>query len=423
MAKGLSVKAIDAIKPTEKRQEIADAACRGLYLVVQPTGVRSWSFRYRSPIDARPRKFTIGSLDTIGLQAARDEADALRLKLRGGIDPSSERRAERSKAQDTSRDVGALLDTFIARHVETKKASTAKLQKQQIEADVRPYWEGRKVETISRADINDLLDRIVDRGATVHANRVFALVRKFLNWCVDRGAIERSPAQGMRRPTDEVTRMRVLSEDEIRWLWAATADCGNFGQCVRLLLLTGQRRMEVGGMRRSELDLASPQPFWTIPAARTKNGREHMVPLVPTAVAELERVPQFAGSDLVFTLDGVTVSSGWSKSKSRLDVAMLAVAQNEALDEGRAPPDAIPTWTLHDLRRTCASGLARLRQSPHVIEALLNHKSGQVSGVAAVYNRYEYQDEKLQALQAWERYLLTLCEGQSANVIPIQRGA
>jgi integrase len=420
MAKSLTVKSVEAIKPSSTRQEIGDGGAVGLWLVVQPTGAKSWGFRYRSPIDGKPKKLTIGPFPAYGLADARAEAGELRRQIGKGVDPAQTKKAAKTKAADTSRDVSALLDLFLKRHVATKKASTEKMMRQQIEADIRPAWSKRRIDTITRGDVSDLLDAIVERGATVHANRVFSLVRKFLNWCVDRGVIERSPAQGMSRPAEEAARDRVLTEVELRWLWSAAKVAGNFGACIRLLLLTGQRRMEIGAMVRSELGLQASPATLTIPPARTKNGREHMVPLTDTAVEIINSVPRIGQSDLIFTTDGETVSSGWSKSKSRLDALMLAAAREEAEKAGREPPDALRPWTIHDLRRTCASGLAKLRQPPHVIEAILNHASGQISGIAAVYNVYEYQDEKAAALVAWEKYLLRVGEGQGANVIPMR---
>lgn len=420
----LTIKTIDALKPGEKRQEVPDGgkgAVAGLYVVVQPSGAKSWSYRYRSPLDGKPKKFTIGTYPTFGLAEARSAADAMRLLVKSGSDPGEEKRAAKARAADRSRDVTALLDDFIKEHADGKRLSTAKLMKQQIEADIRPHWGKRRIETITRADIKALLKRVTDRGAAVHANRVFSLVRKFLNWCVyEVEVIEASPALGMRRPADEAPRERVLSSDELRWLWKATAEAGNFGACVRILLLTGQRRMEVGGMYRAELDLDAKQPSWTIPGTRTKNGRANLVPLTASVLEALEPIKQIDKSDLVFTTDGKVPSSGWSKSKASLDAIMLAKANEEAIEAGSDPMEALQPWSLHDLRRTCATGLARLRQPPHVIEAILNHKVGVITGVAAIYNVFEYLDEKLVALSAWENYLLSLVS-PSANVIPLRR--
>lgn len=413
MARALTVKAIERLRPVAVRVEIGDGGTRGLRLAVQPSGAKSWVFRYRSPLDGRPKKFTIGAFEAFSLAEAREEAHQLRRAIAKGVDPGEEKRAAKARAADASRDVSRVLDRFLAEHVVSKRPSTAKLMRQQVEADIRPAWGRRRIETISRADVASLVGRIADRGAKVSANRVFSTVRKFLNWCAEpkQGLIEDSPARGMRRPSEEAPRNRVLTDNELLHFWIATSDGSSFAACARLLLLTGQRRMEVGGMRWSELALDGSQPIWTIPAARTKNKREHIVPLTKSVVRTLNSLERIDGSDLVFTTNGRDISSSWSKAKRALDAAI-------AQAKGDGP---IEHWTLHDLRRTCATGLARLRQPPHVIEAVLNHKSGQVSGIAAIYNVFEYQDEKATALQAWELHLLTLVGGgANSNVVALR---
>lgn len=406
MAKALSVKAIERIKPTGRRVEIGDGGATGLRLVVQPSGSMTWVFRYRSPVDTRPKKYTIGPIEAFTLSDAREVArDLHRVVVKDKADPGEQKKAAKARAADTSREVGKLLDRFIEKHVDQKRPTTAKLLKQQIEADIRPAWGRRRIETITRADVAALAGKIAGRGATVSANRVFSTIRKFLNWCVDpapqgAGVLSDSPIRGMARPVkEEKPRDRVLKDAELRVLWQATGDGDKFTACVRLLILTGQRRMEVGGMRWSELFLDDKdQPFWSLPASRTKNKRAHMVPLCRTAVSTLRALPRIKGSDLVFTTDGETVSSGWSKAKRQLDEAAAKVNNGVPLD----------AWTLHDLRRTCATGLAKLRHMPHVIEAALNHASGQVSGIARTYNVFEYRDEIAAALADWERHVLAL---------------
>ena len=164
----------------------------------------------------------------------------------------------------------------------------------------------------------------------------------------------------------------------------AEAEGFPFAPCIQLLLLTGQRRGEVSGMRWSELDFENA--IWTIPAKRAKNGSAHMVPLAPLALEVIRTVPRYLDSDFVFTTTGRTAISGFGRLKRRLDIAF--------------GPDA-EDWRVHDLRRTVATNMAMLKVQPQVIEAVLNHKSGLVSGVAAIYNRHSYLDEKREALEAW----------------------
>jgi integrase len=193
-------------------------------------------------------------------------------------------------------------------------------------------------------------------------------------------------------PTKEVARERVLNAEELRLCWnMAEVEGFPFAPCVQLLMLTGQRRGEVSGMRWSELDLENA--IWTIPAKRAKNGSTHIVPLSPLAMQVIRSIPRYPNSDFVFTTTGRTAISGFGRLKDRLDAAF--------------GPDA-EDWRIHDLRRTVATNMAMLRIQPQVIEAVLNHKSGIVSGVAAIYNRHAYQDEKREALERWAERLLSV---------------
>lgn len=419
--KPLTDRAIVAVRPADSRLEVPDGGATGLYLVVQQSGAKSWAYRYRSPIDGRPRKLTIGSYPAFKLADARHEASEAARAVKHGIDPAEDRKARLARSSDTSDVVDNLLDEFIARHVDAKnRLATAAETKRMIDKIVRPAWGKRKIQSITRRDVVALLDETVDRGAAVTANRVLALVRKFTNWCIERGILDASPTSGIKAPTEEVSRDRVLTDNEIRWLWKATEPPGAFGASVRMLLLTGQRRSEVAGLVDTELDLGA-QSAWTIPSGRTKNGRTQVVPLSPQAVELLSALPRINGSNLLFTTDGRVPISGWSKGKSALDQRMLAAAQDDARERGLDPGEVVvPDWRLHDLRRTAASGMARLGHPIHVVEAVLNHKSGTVSGVAAIYNRHDYLQEKRQALVAWSGFIHDLLTGANRNVIPFR---
>jgi integrase len=197
------------------------------------------------------------------------------------------------------------------------------------------------------------------------------------------GAIELNPTAALKLPTKEVARDRVLNDRELVACWkAAEAEGFPFDKFTHMLILTGQRRGEVAGMRWSEIDFE--RAMWTIPAQRTKNGTQHTVPLAPLAIEILQSVPRFMNSDLVFTTSGKTLISGFGRHKARLDVEVGA-----------------SDWRFHDIRRTVATNMAMMRVPPHIIEAILNHKTGIISGVAAIYNRHAYLDEKHEALEQW----------------------
>jgi integrase len=241
---------------------------------------------------------------------------------------------------------------------------------------------------VRKRDVIALLDRVRERGSPIMANRVLASVRKFFNWCIGRGILEVSPCSGITAPAREQTRHRVLADEElVSILDAARQIAFPFGSIVQVLALTGQRRDEVGRMEWEHLDLR--HKVWVIPGEHAKNGKPHLVQLSKPVVAILEAVPRTG--DLVFSRDGKRFFQGYSKAKARLDRL-----------------SGVSDWTLHDLRRTVVSGMARLGVAPHVADKILNHQSGTISGVAAVYQRHEFLKERKQALELWGDHILLL---------------
>lgn len=414
MAKDLTAKALENFKPGAARREIPDGHTRGLFFVLQPSGAASWALRYR--FAGKPKKLTIGPYPAIDLPAARKRASEAVQVVARGEDPAAAKQAAKQAARVEAvpfRDlVELVVETFIERYAAKNSkplylAETRRLLRREISAP----WKGRRLSSITRADVHALLDAICDRGSPITANRTLAGFRKLCNWSIDRGLIETSPCDKVRAPTAERARDRVLSDDEIKAIWTALESVGwPFGPFGKLLLLTGQRRDEVASMTRSEVDLEART--WTIPKERAKNKHAHVVPLADAALQILEGLPSI-GDDigLVLTTNGKTRISGFSRAKANIDAAIADIL-------GDAPP--LERWTYHDLRRTAASGMAGLGIAPHVVEAILNHKSGTIKGVAAVYNRYSYADEKKAALVAWARKLETIVGGKApANVVEL----
>jgi integrase len=354
----LTVKDVEARRAGASRREIPDDYLRGLYLIIQPTGAKSWAVRYR--LGGKPTKHTIGSYPAFGLKEARDKGAEI---LRAVAEGHSPRRA----AGGT---VAAAVEQFIERHGKNYRPKTLYYVRAWLQYAV-DAWGDRKLDSLARADVRSMLDRI---EAPMVANRVHGIVRKFFNWCVENDLIANSPATGVRAPNKEVSRDRVLTDDELREVWRAVEN-DSHGPIVRLLILTGQRRGEVAGMRWSELDLDSA--LWTLPRERVKNDRRHEVPLSKQAVAILRQVPCISDSS-VFAL--AEPHNGLQRLKEKVGVE---------------------SWTLHDLRRTCTSGMARLGVGIAVIEKILNHVSGSFAGIVGVYQRHEFADEKRAALQQW----------------------
>jgi integrase len=398
----LTIRSVEAMKPRPIRQEIPDSFLPGLYLVQQPSGAKGWAVRYRH--QGVPRKLTLGSYPALGLKDARElGAKALRA-VAEGHDPAREKIAARAAKADS---VDRIVEDFLERHVRrSNRPRTAQETERLLRQHVLPRWRGRMVHDITRRDVLDILDRVVDGGAPIAANRVFAAVRKFFNWCTARDILAASPCAGVKPPTAERARDRVLSDDELRLLWAAAEKLGGtFGPLVKLLALTGQRRDEVARMRHAELDLDAR--LWTLAPARVKNNQPHEVPLSTAALAVLERVLPVAGSPFVLTNGGASPASGYSKGKRRLDALL---------------PADMPAWRLHDLRRTAASGLARLGINLPVIEKVLNHSSGSFGGIVGVYQKHSFADEKRQALEAWGNFVAALVEGKPTSKVVRLRG-
>jgi integrase len=254
----------------------------------------------------------------------------------------------------------------------------------------------------------------MDAGKGTLANRTLSQLRKLFNWAVERDVLSASPCNGLKAPSSEDTRDRVLTHDEIRWLWKACEEqMFPFGPLAQVLLLTGQRRSEVAGMRAVELCFRNR--MWSLPKERTKNGEAHDVPLPDEVVHIIKALPRIAGHGFIFTNTGVTPVSGFSRAKTSLDKLMTEAA---CLETSKSKTSIEP-WTLHDLRRTCASGMAALGIAPHIVESVLNHKSGTIKGVAAVYNRHQYSGEKRQALEAWATRVAEIVAYDS-NVIPLR---
>lgn len=396
MRKKLTPKTIDALPPAkDKRYEVRDALIPGLLVRVSVSGAKVWYVTTR--VDGRLKRIRVGRYPIVSLADAREAAREVLRKVELGI-PLVEPQVE----EDEVTTLGAIIPEFIRLYAKPRnrdwKGTESVLTKFASLYD-------RPIEQIKRRDVVRVLDEIVASGTPFRANRALAAIKKLMNWCLDRGVIEANVLSGLQPPTKEIGRDRVLSDGELRACWEGADEEGfPFGTCTKLMILTGQRRSEVAGMRWSEVDLE--KAIWTIPAKRAKNATLHVVPLAPLVVELLRAAPRFLQSDLVFTTNGRTAVSGFGRVKRRLDSQVQA--------EG---------WRFHDLRRTVATNLAMSGVSPHVIEAVLNHKTGIVSGVAAIYNRHTYLDEKRAALDLWSQHIRELTVSDALSEVPRARMA
>lgn len=402
MARALTTKAVENLKPElGKRLEVPDPALAGLYLIVQPSAAKSWALRYR--FDGKPAKLTLGRWPSMGVAEARAAATASLEILNHGRNPAGEKKAQAAAADQSDRDkMTAVIDLFLKRHASHNRRGddVAAMFRREIMAK----WGARDIHAIAKRDVIEVLDAIVDRGSPVTANRLRAHLNTLFNWAKGRDIIQVNPLDGIKPPSPEKARDRVLTTDEICLFWQATAGMEYpFGPLYRVLLLTGQRLREVAEITWREVEGNT----WTLPATRSKNGDEHTVPLSPEVMAIIEALPKVGR--FAFTTTGSSPVSGFTRAKVRLD-RLMAAAANHDVPAG-SDRVAVPPFTIHDLRRTAATGMAGLRFPPHVVEAVLNHRSGTRRGVAGVYNRFDYAEEKRQALEAWS-CLVTNLPGQ-----------
>jgi integrase len=388
----LTKSAIDALPMRPRDTVYWDNGCPGFGVKVTPKGRKVFIVLYRGA-GSRLRKYTIGPYGRVTLHQARAAALKIFAARTEGRDPAAEKQhARRRLVADRVED---LVQLFISEHV-SQTRSAGEISRL-LHRELIAKWGKRSVHEIGKREVIELVHEIVARGAPAAANKLLKVIKTFFGWCVGRAILEVSPANGLSAPTREKSRDRVLSDAELTSVLAAARLIhGPYGAIVEFLALTGQRREEVAQLTWTELDLASR--VWTIPACRTKNAKPHIVHLSSQSVAVLMRMPKVGG--FVFSVSGVKPFRNFSKSKRDLDRR-----------------SGVSGWRLHDLRRTCVSGMARLGIPPHVADKVLNHQSGTISGVAAVYQRHEFLAERQHALDLWGRHverLLPIAERQVA---------
>jgi len=383
--------------PSSGRSELWDSQTRGLGIRITPSGTKTWVMMYR--LDGKQRRLTLGRYPDLSLADARAEAAKHLTTIAKGTDPVELLEIQkRGRIEKRSNRLDHVSEEFIARYAKPKNRSWKETQRI-LNREVIPHWGKRLVADITRRDVITLIDDIFDR-APFMANRTLSAIRRFFNWCVERDMLALNPAAGIKPPAVEKSRDRVLSDEEVKVFWTACDALGwPFGPAFKLMLVTGQRRYEVAGMRWDDLDTESA--LWTLSRVQTKSDRLHEVPLSSLALEIIESLPRTG--EYVFTTNGKTHISGFSKAKRKFDEA-----------------SKLTDWRLHDLRRTVASGMARIGVAPHVIEKVLNHGGGQISGVAAIYNRHGYANEKSGALDAWSETLAQIMGAPDSNIIELR---
>ncbi len=400
----LTDRAINRKPPTTGTLELWDTVVPGLALRIGYGGKRAYCVTTR--LDRKQIRRTIGSTATHSLAEARDAARTVIRDAAKGVDSASKQVREQERQEAARTEAGTFRSVAEAWLADTHKGGGAKLRSKktvesQLRRDAYPKIGALPIASITKADIRALVDGIA-RERPIAANRGLATVRRIFNWAVAKDRLPASPAVGIEPPGEETSRDRVLRNGEIAKLWRAFDELGYpFGHVFKLLLLTGARRNEVGGITWSEIE----DDTWHLAGERTKNGRPHLVPLSTLAKAVIDAVPRMDDSDYLFTTNGHRPVSGWGRAKERIDAI-----------------SAVENWRLHDIRRTVVTGMAEMDIDPHVIEACVNHISGAArSGVAGIYNRATYLPQRTAALEAWANHIMGLVgEASDDNVIDLR---
>jgi integrase len=362
--------------------------------------LRSWVAQYRAK--GRTRRVLIGSAEAVTAEQARAQAKKLLAQVQLGGDPQGERETARLKEAHTLRSIA---DDYL--EVRKSELRPASYRVTKLYLTDRVYFgplHALAIGGITRADVAARLRLIAKNSGTVSAGRARSALSTMFAWAMGEGLAESNPVVGTNRPADSTPRDRVLTDKEVVAIWKASGD-DDYGKIVRLLLLLGGRRAEIGGMRWSELDL--DKGLWSLPKERAKNGRALTLPLPAPALDIIKTVPDRVGRDHLFGQRAESGYTHWGLSKSGLDKRLAG---------------KVAAWRLHDLRRTAATRMADLGVQPHVIEAILNHYGGFRSGVSGTYNRSPYENEMRTALALWANHVASLIEGGAQKVVALRKG-
>ena len=413
--KVLTVRFIESVKPGSAQADHRDGQVRGLMLRVSEHGTKSFCVQYKRLSDGRTRRVTLGQFPIVGLQEARELALDVQRRARKGEDPAGDKKAWR--ASDTFQD---LAETWVQKFALKEKVAAARADDElMLKKDILPAIGGMKANEVTRRDVMRLVDAVSARGANVRANRVLALVKAIYRWGIEKEHVTVDPARDIKADHKEEPRTRVLSDAEIKALWF-NLDTALRSEAVRLILrlclVTGQRRQEVSGIEVMELNLYADIPVWTIPGdkvikgkrikGRPKNGLTHEVPLTPMAVGLLRQALELRQREVESVEPSEPIR--WLfpnlEGSGPIDPHVVTRGVSRMRTGGRLNLD---DFTVHDLRRTAATGMGKLGHRAFVGN-VLNHKPENITDL--VYNHAEYRSEKLAALTDWSRHLAGILE-------------
>jgi integrase len=393
---------IKSLKPQNVRYEVWEDNGKGFGVRVSPAGRKSFIYMYR--FRGNSRRMTLGVYPEISLADAHASHAKARQLLDKGKDPGT---VEQDKKEESQRSpsIRRLAEEYIDKYAKPRKRSW-KEDERILHKDVVPRWGKRKARDLTRRDIIILLDEIVERGASIQANRTLAVIRKMYSFAMGRGILDSSPCVAIPAPSKENRRDRVLSEGEVKTFWKRL-DTSKMEKAtalaLKLQLITAQRKGEVAGGEWKDFDLK--KGWWTIPAEKSKNGFPHRVPLSSLALKILNELKIMTGnSQWLFP----SPREGQHIAETSVDHAVRINADHFTIDH----------FTPHDLRRTAASMMTASGIQRLTVSKILNHVE---SGVTAVYDRHGYDKEKRQALETWERKLKTILFDEKAKVVNLKR--
>jgi integrase len=392
----LTQSVVDALKlPANKAEHtVWDETITGLGIRLRgDTG--TWFFRYR--YGSQHRRMTLGTTSALSAAEARRIAGDVYAKVAAGRDPVGEQHEKQSRSGET---VGALLDPYLAFKAKNLRPRSLYEITRHLRINAKALHP-INIAKLDRRTISACRTAIANKRGEVSANRTMASLSAFMTWAMQEGLVENNPALKTAK-YDEKTRERVLSDAELAAIWKATGNGGDYDAIVRMLMLTGCRATEVGGLRWGEIF----GDTITLPPTRTKNHRPHTIAMTPTAQAILE--PRSRDGEFVFGRHGARPFNAWSKSKRHLDQCIAEAGFQFA--QG---------WVLHDLRRVFATRLSDAGIQPHIIDELLNHVSGHKQGVRGIYNRSAYLNERREALLLWANLLMGIVGEAPAKVVPL----
>jgi integrase len=359
---------------------------------------KSWIVQYRHA--GSSRRLLLGSAEVLSAAQARELAKEALGKVATGFDPQGEKAARRHSDGHTMR---SLADQYLAeKESSLRSRSFAELKRYLATGSYFRPLHNMPLDRITRRDVAARVLAIGRECGATTAARARGSLSSMFAWAMGEGLAESNPVTGTNQPKAPPPRDRVLDDAELAAVWRACGD-DEFGRIVRLLILLGQRRTEVGGIADSEIRDGT----WTIPSSRSKNHREHILPLPPMALSIIESVPRVVNRDPLFGVRAAGFTS-WAQLKTHLDAKL---------------GDQVRPWVLHDLRRSVATRMCDLGVAPHIVEQILNHQSGHRGGVVGVYNRSRYEREVRAAMALWADHVRSIVSGDERKIVSLQQAA